>query len=92
MNVKIDGIKRNMGVLNDGLKEYIGAMINVKIEGLKEVLTNFLEERLPSGVKLIHENNDEEKRNMNYYFRDSNVVFKNHHIPKIDMMKFYARI
>ena len=28
------------------------------------------------------------KRNMNHDFRDSNVGFKNHHIPKIEMRKF----
>ena len=34
-NVKIDGIKRDMVVLNDGLKSDMEAMMNVKIEGLK---------------------------------------------------------
>ena len=36
----------------------------------------------------MHENHDEEKRNMNYDFRDSNFGFKTHHIPNIDMMNF----
>ena len=66
-------------------------MMNVKIEGLKEGLETFLEERLPSGEKAIHENHNEEKRNMNYDFRDSNVGFKNHHITKIDMRNFYRK-
>jgi len=77
-----------MGVLNDGLKVEMEAMMNVKIEGLKEGLEMLLEERLPSGDKVIHENHDEDKRNTNYDFRDSNVGFKNHHIPKKDMRKF----
>jgi len=47
-----------------------------------------LQERIPGGDKVIHENHDEEKRNMNYDIRDSNVGFKNRHIPKIDMRKF----
>jgi len=34
MIVKIDGIKRDMVVLNDGLKSYMEAMMNFKIEGL----------------------------------------------------------
>ena len=38
MNVKIDGIKRDMEVLHDGLKEYMEAMMNVKIRRLKEAL------------------------------------------------------
>lgn len=59
-------------------------VMNVKLEGL----TKLLQEMLPSGDKVIHENYDEEKRNMNYDFRDSNVGAKNHHIPKIDMRKF----
>ena len=87
MNVKILGlevkIKRDMKGLKDGFKVYMDIM-NVKLEGL----TKFLQERLPSDGKVIHENHDEEKRNMNYIFRDSNVRFKNHHIPNIDMSKF----
>ena len=51
-------------------------------------MTKLLQERLPDGDKVIHENHDEDKRNMNYDFRDSNVGFKNHHIPKINMRKF----
>ena len=63
-------------------------MMNVKIEGLKEGLEKLLEERLLSGDKVNHERRDEEERNMNYDFRDSNDVFKNQHIPNIDMRKF----
>ena len=58
--------------------------MNVKLERL----TKLLQERFPGGDKVIHENHDEEKRNMNYDFRDSHVEFKNHHIPKIDMSNF----
>jgi len=87
MNVKIDGIKRDMGVFNDGLKAHMEEMMNVKIEGLKEGLEKLVDERNPSGDRAIHENHDEDKRNINYYFRDSNVGFKNHHIPKINMRK-----
>lgn len=59
-------------------------MMNVKLEGL----TKLLQERLPDGDKVIHENHEEDKMNMNYDFRDSNVGFKNHHIPKINMRNF----
>ena len=55
---------------------------------LKEGFEKLLKERLPSGDKVIHENHDQDKGNMNHDFRDSNVGFKNHHIPKIDMRKF----
>ena len=67
------GLKDVMEANTDGLKE--------DMKGLKEGLTKFLIERLPSCDKLIHENHDEEKRNMNYGFRDSNIGFKTHHIP-----------
>ena len=87
MNIKINGIKRDRVFLNNGLKSNMEAMMNFKVEGLKEGLAKLLEERCPSGDKAIHENHDEDKKNMNYDFRDSNVAFKNHHIPKIDMRK-----
>ena len=72
----MNGLKGDM----NGLKSYM--------ECLEEVLTKLLQERLLGGDKVIHENHDEDKRNTNYDFRDSNVGFKNQHIPKIDMRKF----
>ena len=71
-------------------KNELDAM-NVKMEGLKEGLAKLLQERLPSGDKVIHENNEEDKRNMYYDFKDSNVGFKTHHILNIDMRKFYGK-
>ena len=60
----MDGLKSVMESNMDGWKAYM------------EGLTNLLQERLPGGDKVIHENHDEEKMNMNYDFRDSNVGFK----------------
>jgi len=71
----------------DGLKGDMNGL-RADMEGLKEGLTKFLQERLPSGDKVIHENHDEDKRNMNYDFIESNVGFKNHLIPNIDMRNF----
>ena len=68
MGVNIDSIKKCMGVLNDGLKANMEAMMNVKIKGLKEGLEKLLEERLPSGEKVIHEIHGEEKMNIYYDF------------------------
>jgi len=65
--------------------------MNVKREGLKKRLKKLLHERISSGENVIHENYDEEKRNMNYYFRDPNVGFKTHHIPNINMRNFYGK-
>lgn len=61
--------------------------MNVKLEGL----TKLLQERFPSGDKVTQENHDEDKNNMNYDFRYSNVGFKNHHIQNIDMRKFNGK-
>lgn len=88
MNFKIAGIKRDMGFLNDGLKVDMEAMMSFKIEELKEDLAKLLEERCHSYDKEIHGSHDEDKRNINYGFRDANVGFKNHHIANIDMKKF----
>ena len=75
----MDGIKGNM----EAFKVDMNAR-NAKLEGLKTLL----QERIPDSDKVIHENHYEDKRNMNYYFRDSNVEFKKHHIPNIYMRKF----
>ena len=75
-----DGLKLGTKGLKDGLKE--------KMEGLKEGLTHFLQEILPNGEKILDETHDENKRNVNHDFTDSNVGLKSHHIPNIDMRKF----
>ena len=62
MNVKIDGIKRDMGILSDGLKVDLEPMMYFKMEGLKEGLTKLLQERIFSSDKELHENKDEDKR------------------------------
>ena len=58
------------------------------MEGLKEDLIKLLQEMLPSGYKVLHENHDEDKRNTNYDFRDSNSGLNTNHIPNIDMRNF----
>ena len=57
-------------------------------KGLKDGLTKFLQEMLPSGDKVLHENHDEDKRNTNFDFRDSNYGLTTRHIPNIDMRRF----
>ena len=42
----------------------------------------------PNGEKIVEETQDESKINVNRYFINSNIGEKNHHIPKMDMMKF----
>jgi len=41
-----------------------------------------------NGERVVKETHDENKRNVNHDFIDSNVGLKTHHIPKIDMRKF----
>jgi len=43
---------------------------------------------LPNGENVLDETHDENKRNVNHDFKDSNFGLNTHHIPKIDMMKF----
>ena len=62
--------------------------LKVDIEGLKEGLTNLLQEKLPNGEKVVEETHDEKKINVNHDFIDSNIGLKTHHIPSIDMRKF----
>ena len=76
-------IKGNMNVLKAKIKE--------NIEGLKEGLTKLLQEIIPNGDKVVDETHDENKRNVNHDFIDSNVGLKTHHIPKIDMTKFDSK-
>ena len=79
----MDGLKGNINGLKsdmDGLKK--------NMEGLKEGLTKLLQEKLPNVEKVVEENHDENKINVNHDFIDSNVRFKSHHIPKIDMRNF----
>ena len=62
--------------------------LKTNMEDLKTYLTNFLQEILTNGEKVVKETHDENKRNVNHDFIDSNVGSKTHHIPKIDMRKF----
>ena len=55
---------------------------------MKTDLTNFLQEILTNGEKVVKETHDANKINVNHDIIDSNVGSKTHHIPKIDMRKF----
>ena len=72
-------MKDNMRGMKNGLKADMG--------GLKEASTQLLQEMLPSGKKVLHIIHDEKKRNVNHDFINSNVGWKTHHIPKINMRK-----
>ena len=76
MEAKMDDMKDNMENMKNDLK--------ANIEGL----TKLIEETFPNGEKIVEEPHDENKINVNRDFINSNVGWKTHHIPKIDMRKF----
>ena len=84
MEANMDGLKNGLKAYMEGLKDGLKA----NMEGLKEGLINLLQEMLPNGETVFHETHDEDNRNMNYDFRNSNSGLKTNHIPKIDMRKF----
>ena len=43
---------------------------------------------LSNDERVVKETHDENKRNVNHDFIDSNIGLKTHHVPKIDMRKF----
>ena len=51
-------------------------------------LTKLIQEIFPNGEKIGEETHDEKKINVSHDFINSNVRWKNHHIPKMDMRKF----
>ena len=84
---KMDGLKKDVEANMDGLKT---SMEDLKIgmEDLKTDLTKFLQEMRTNGERVVKETHDENKRNANHDFIDSNVGSKTHHISKIDMRNF----
>jgi gas vesicle protein len=79
--------------INDLQKKIVTkAELQEMMEGLKgeimEVLKNFVTEKTPESENASHEIHDEDTRNMNQEWRNSNFGLKTNHVPKIDMRKF----
>ena len=72
MESKIKGVEAKMDDLKIGMAD------------LKTDLTNFLQEILTNGERVVKETHDANKINVNHDFIDSNVGSKTHHIPKIN--------
>eukprot|EP00253_Pinus_taeda_P014653 PITA_14653 len=83
----IDGLKEDVEGLKYGIEAKMDGL-KADMEVLKEGLTKLLQERLPGGDNIIYENHDQDKRNMKYDYRDSNVGFNSPRIPNIDMRNF----
>jgi len=80
MEANMDGMKANM----DGIEEKLKG----NREDLQIDLTKLLQEMLTNSERVVKETHDENKRNVNHDFIESNVGLKTHHVPKIDMRKF----
>lgn len=88
LEANMNGVEAKMDDLKIDLKKYLKTdMADLKID-LKTDLTNFLQERLTNGERVVKETHDVNKINVNHCFIDCNVGLKTHHIPKIDMRKF----
>ena len=86
MEANMDGLK-GVEAKMDGMEEKMEGL-QEDMEGLKEGLTKLLQKMIPNSKKLVEETHDENKINVNRDFINSNVGWKNHHIPKMDMRKF----
>jgi hypothetical protein len=83
-----DELQRMMDSTGDNLE----AMMDTNMDGSKgeimEGLKKLLIERPPESDNVSHEIHDEDTRNMNQDWRNSNFGFNTNHFPKIDMRKF----
>jgi len=87
---KMNGVEASMNSMHvnmDGMEAKMNGMDN-KMEELKINLNKLLQEMVTNGESVVKETHDENKRNVNHDFIDSNVGLKTHHVPKIDMRKF----
>ena len=83
VQVNMDGVEAKM----DGMEAKMNG-IDAKMEDLKIDLNKLLQEMLTNGKRIVKETQDENKRNVNHDFIDSNIRLKTHHVPMIDMRKF----
>ena len=83
MQVQMDGVEAKM----DGVEAKMNGMDN-KMEELKINLNKLLQEMVTNGERVVKEPRDENKRNVNHDFIDSNVVLRTRHISKIDLRNF----
>ena len=91
LETKMDGMEAKMddmeAKIDEKMKDNMENMKNdlkVDIEGLAKLI----QEMFPNSEKIVEETHDENKINVNHDFINSNVGWKNHHIPKMDMRKF----
>ena len=84
MESRMNGVEVNM----NGMEAKIEEKLKGNIEDLKIDLTKLLQEMLTNDERVVKETHDENKRNDNHDFIESNIGLKTHHVPEIDMRKF----
>jgi len=87
MEDKMDGMEAKMDGMDAKMDGIEGKLKGDK-EDLKIDLTKLIQEMITNGDRVVKKTHDENKRNVNHDFIDSNVGLKTHHVPKIDMRKF----
>ena len=87
METKMDGLKNGMEAKMDGMEEKMEGL-KEDMGGLKEGLSKLIQEIILNGENIVEETHDEKKINVNRYFISSNVGWKKHLIPKIDIRNF----
>ena len=93
VETNMDGMEAGMEPKMDETKEKMkNNMENMKndLKVEMEGLTKLIQEMIPNGKNIVEKTHDENKIHVNHDFINSNVGLKNHHIPKMDMTKFYG--
>ena len=88
---KMDGLKKGIEAkMNDveAKMDIVEANMDDLKKGMEDLKTKFLQEMLSNGERIVNETHDENKRNVNHDFIDSNFGLKTHHVPKFGMRKF----
>jgi len=88
VEAKMDDWKTDLKIDMEELNIDLNTNLKIGMTDMKTDLTNFLQEILTNGEKVVKETHDANKRNVNHDIIDPNVGSKTHHIPKIDMRKF----
>jgi hypothetical protein len=80
----------------DSTEAKLEAIMDTNMDGLEreimEGLKIFLMERPPEIENVSHEIHDEDTRNMNQDWRNSNFGLKTNHFPNINMRKFERKV
>lgn len=90
IEANIDGLEANMYGM-EAKMDGIESKLKGNMEDLKIDLTKLLQEMFTNSERVVKETHDENKRIFNHDFVDSNIGLKTHHVPKIDMRKFYGK-